>query len=306
MGEIRHLVVGLQESGKTTFIAALWYLVEMGEVATELKKGPHIGDHVYLNQIAETWERCEPLIHTKFGRFQMVRMNLVGGAPDSSIAVEFPDLSGEIYEKMFADRVCPKILIDSIDPQGGIVLFLSARRKIDDVTILDFERVRRAQLGDAQQESRSEVEKAKAAEKDPPWDAARTPQQVQIVDVLQMLQSGPFPERRLKIAVIISAWDLVKNRTPAEWLSEKMPMLSQYLHTNPDHIDFRTYGVSAQGGKLRGVPSDSVQGDADPQLPDDRERLLRYTKASERIQIVGPNIKPHDLTAPIAWLSERP
>jgi hypothetical protein len=66
-----------------------------------------------------------------------------------------------------------------------------------------------------------------------------------------------------------------------------MPLLDQFLKNNPHSFEVRTYGVSAQGGK--------VTGDA-------KTRLLKLSP-SERIQCVGPHTGPHDLTAPLVWLS---
>jgi hypothetical protein len=53
---IPHMIMGLQSSGKTTFAAALWYLIDSGEVPTVLTKGLHTGDHTYLEHIAGSWE----------------------------------------------------------------------------------------------------------------------------------------------------------------------------------------------------------------------------------------------------------
>ena len=50
MTRSNHLVMGLHGSGKTTFAAALWYLVDMGEVDTVLVKGTHVGDFRYLEE----------------------------------------------------------------------------------------------------------------------------------------------------------------------------------------------------------------------------------------------------------------
>lgn len=38
MPKINHMIIGVQASGKTTFAAALWYLVDSREVDTVLKK----------------------------------------------------------------------------------------------------------------------------------------------------------------------------------------------------------------------------------------------------------------------------
>ena len=40
----QYMVFGFQGSGKTTFAAALWHLVDSEEMATALIKGKHVGE----------------------------------------------------------------------------------------------------------------------------------------------------------------------------------------------------------------------------------------------------------------------
>lgn len=58
MVDHRHVVIGFQGSGKTTFAAALWYLLDSRatEVPTALFKGRHTGDYKYLEAIAAAWD----------------------------------------------------------------------------------------------------------------------------------------------------------------------------------------------------------------------------------------------------------
>jgi hypothetical protein len=67
-----------------------------------------------------------------------------------------------------------------------------------------------------------------------------------------------------------------------------MPLLHQFLSNNSGSFEVRIYGVSAQGGSVKG---------------DSRTALAKKTP-SERIQCVGHATEPHDLTAPIFWLTE--
>ena len=68
MTKSTHLVMGLQGSGKTTFAAALWHLVDMGEVDTVLVKGTHTGDFRYLEEIAQDWAEGWQVQRTKTHR----------------------------------------------------------------------------------------------------------------------------------------------------------------------------------------------------------------------------------------------
>ena len=121
-----------------------------------------------------------------------------------------------------------------------------------------------------------------------PWAPKKAPTQVKVVELLQFVaacQVG-LPNTR-KLAIVISAWDLVKGegRSPDEWLTRHLPLLRQYIHTNPELWTPRVYGVSAQGGER-----------SDP------ERLLRHGAHSSRIIITGPEVNENDITAPVRWL----
>lgn len=275
----RYLVVGFPRSGKTTFAAALWHLVDGNEVPTAMVKGLHQGDFRYLEEMAQLWGEGWEVERTKTQQIEDVRINLRHIPSGSERTLEFTDLSGESFEQAFARRLCSSKFPGLVSGASGLLLFVSAERLIDDVTILDV-------LGDFTDEGTDDDQTEPN-----PWDATKTPLQVQIVDLLEALKAPPFSAKPFKIAVIVSAWDLSVEASADDWLRNKMPLLYQYLHSGT--CDMRVYGVSAQGGTL------SKKGQ--PPGPD-RDKLLSMTP-SKRIKIVGIDVKDHDLTAPILWLS---
>ena len=58
MSEVFHSVVGLPHSGKTTFLAAIWHLINAGEMSTKLIVKELRGNTAYLNEIADRWRQC--------------------------------------------------------------------------------------------------------------------------------------------------------------------------------------------------------------------------------------------------------
>ncbi len=165
-----------------------------------------------------------------------------------------------------------------------MLLFVSALRDIDSVTILDA-------LGSDELDERSAAEPLSA--EDPPWIPERTPLQVQVVDLLEAMQRSPFQAKPLRVAVIVSAWDLTDGISADAWLKKRMPLLDQYLRSGQGAVAVRVYGVSAQGGQL----SKKEDGPGP-----DRDRLLKVQPPSCRIKIVGPDVAAHDLTSPLLWL----
>jgi hypothetical protein len=280
--DIRYMVFGFQGSGKTTFAAALWHLVDSEEISTALVKGKHAGDFGYLEEISQAWSEGYEVDRTKSQQVENIRVNLMHAPSGSEVTLEFDDLSGETFEKAFSTRLCPEKFVELVKDAEGLLFFVSALRRVDGVTILD--------AFDAEEDaSKPEVDPSD-------WDPADAPLQVQLVDLLQCMRRPPFEKPPLKIALIVSAWDLAPaGATDASvWLEDRYPLLSQYLHNSEDVRDVRIYGVSAQGGQL------SKKGDSPGP---DRERLLAVRPPSKRIQIVGPDVAEHDLTRPLLWLA---
>jgi len=287
MSTITHLVMGLQGSGKTTFAAALWHLVDMGEVDTVLIKGRHIGEFRYLEEIAKYWAEGWQVPRTETHRVEPIRINL--RQPDSTddIALEFADSSGETYEHAFATRLASAGFLELVGKMDGLLLFVSAARTVDGVTIADVV---------AEMPELAVPEADGEGEPEPEWIAGRTPQQVQLVDLLQIVSTPPLGKKPSRIAVIVSAWDLSPVADPGTWLVERMPLLDQMLRAHEHSIPFRVYGASAQGGRL---PQREK-----PNAESDRDELLGHTRPSTRVQVVGHGAGAHDLTHPIRWLSQ--
>lgn len=276
-----HSILGLPRSGKTTFLAALWHLLDAGEVSTKLVLDKLVGDHAYLNAITEAWRRCEEVPRTSMAAETVVTIYVHVPATGQKVALRFPDLSGESFKLQFATRACTADYVDSYNNPGGMLLFTSANRPSDGMTLAD--------VGPAIADAEEALETTEASV-EAEWTADAVPEQVRLVDLLQFLQRPPFVRRQRRLAVIVSAWDevLEPKPTPDQWIARELPLLHQFLANNPETFSVRTYGVSAQGGDVAG---------------DQRMTLAKQTP-SLRVRCVGVDTDPHDLTAPLVWLTE--
>lgn len=289
---LRHMAVGLQSSGKTTYAAALWYVVDTGELPTVLTKGLHTGDHRYLETLATRWEEGWVVPRTKTLQHENVTMNLRDPGTGTDISLRFADLSGETFERAFATRNLSLTAASELEGVTNLMLFVSANDPQDGLTMIDLA----MQLDDDVNEDEILDDGAEELAFDP----GDTPRQVQIVDFLDSIQQPPLSVRIGRIAVIISAWDKgPEHNEPHRWITEKMGLLDQYLRNSG--IEVRIYGVSAQGGDL--PDKDNPPAFGDPNGLKEQTRLLRLAKASERVNVVGYGAGPHDLTHPIRWLS---
>jgi len=310
-----YLVFGLSEAGKSTFAAALWHLVDSREVPTVLAKGLHSGNFAYLEKIAQRWSDGWRLERTKSEEVEDVRINLRHEESGAEFSLEFRDIAGESLQTAFATRYCDPDFVELVKKADGMLLFVSANYEMDDVTILDV----KAKLGDDDDEELDEddddgegdedengtqaaVGDAKTVPErqqplkaeDPPFEPAKAPVQVRLVDLLQSLRLDPFSRRPFRIAVIVSAWDLAKHRSAEEWLAKCMPLLDQFLRGGEIADAVRMYGVSAQGGMY------PKKGERDDE---ERKRIMAIRPASKRIRVVGHGAAEHDLTHPVRWLS---
>ena len=266
-------MLGLPGSGKTTFLAALWYVVTSGEVsgALELETlGPH---SIYLNGIRDTW-----LVGKEFERTSMtvesstMRLGVEG---HDSHEVAIPDLSGEHSRETIVSRVWPDELSTLVTTTDGVLLFVHAEKIEAARTIMEAQAV----LGDSSQAG---------VVAEPSWTPDRSPTAVKLIDLLQLTMWTRAAESPTRLSLVASAWDLVEESfsSPEVWLAEEMPLLDQFLRNNPEAYSTRLFGVSAQGG----------------QLDDVRKRLIKLNSPSDRIRVFVDNAPAsHDVTQPLRW-----
>ena len=98
------LVVGLPQTGKTTFLAALWDIVGSGEVAGSLKLEKLGGDQQHLNDIRDLWADCNKVARTRTANERVVSMSLRDVRTNTTSEVVFSDMSGESFERQWTER----------------------------------------------------------------------------------------------------------------------------------------------------------------------------------------------------------
>ena len=280
------VIIGLPESGKTTYLAALWHVITARDIPTRLLFANLLaGTAKHLNEIAARWRDAKKQDRTLMLGSRIVAMNLKD-ADGHEVKVTFPDVPGEEYRRMWEDRDAdPEIL--PILRAGGVLLFVNA----DDIHgpnwIAD-ENAMYAKWG-----------RPIIAGKPVAWHPRAAPTQVQLVDMLQLLRSQPIDIGPRRLAIMMSVWDKVRDegRTPAAYLAEKMPLLDQYLRHNADQWIYEVYGISAQGGDY-----DAAEPSA--KKSEEAEALRQRDQASTRVDVVQGTKHSHDLTEPLAWLME--
>ena len=277
------VLMGLPATGKTSFLAALWYLVQHSQIASSLRLEKLEGDSKYLNQISKAWAAYEPVPHTRIDSETVVSMLLKDVRTNQTLKLSFPDLSGESFTLQWTMRQFTQGYDAFLRSASGGILFISPLRYLKPIRIDQANPLIEEILGG--QQTQEPLQDRSAPLK--PWNPERTPTQVQLVELLQFISGRDYFDPPFRLAVVISAWDKPSqlNTSPVEWLANEFPLFHQFLSSNQKAFNTAIYGLSAQGG-------DYSQRDA----------LVDKTP-SDRIEVVGIGISnSHDLTEPLQWL----
>jgi double-GTPase-like protein len=281
------VISGLQGSGKTTFLAALWHLMTSHDAGTKLRFGSlRDGDATHLNAIAARWRDTKSQIHTELGGGEFVSMNLLdpSGTP---LRLTFPDLSGEEFREMWEIRECDPALKEVLASGDGMLFFINADRV--QLPLMTVEIAAQAEGLGIELPTDQRVE----------WNPRLAPTQVQIVDLLQLFCTSPIELGPRRIGVVLSLWDKVEAEglPPEAFLAEKFPLVDQYLRAGADAWTWKVFGVSAQGGDY-----ESENQRLTPAQVAKINQLKALDEPSLRIRVVSENSVTNDLTEPIEWL----
>lgn len=285
----RYLVLGLPASGKTTFIAALWHVVQANEVPSALRLLRLDGDRTYLNELRDAWLQCGAMPRTNPRGEKLVTMHLID---DRQVEHELwlPDISGETFREHWAHREWAKSYDDLVAQADGLLLFVRPGAVVEPLSITFANQLTNV-LEDPVPSTQATAPVGGGAGAVPtPWSPIDSPTQVQLVDLLQVLM-WRRPAVRWRVGVVVSAWDEVRasGLSPEQWCRTRLPLLDQFLEAHRDRLIVRYYGVSAQGGAL----------------PADAARLKAITFPSARIEVVAPagEAPSSDVTLPIRDLA---
>jgi hypothetical protein len=119
------LLMGLPSTGKTSFLAALWYLVQHRQIASCLTLEKLEGSSKYLNEISKAWAGYEPVPHTRIDSETVVSMSLKDTRTGEMVTLTFPDLSGESFTLQWTTRQFTKGYDKSLREASGAILFVT-------------------------------------------------------------------------------------------------------------------------------------------------------------------------------------
>jgi hypothetical protein len=273
-------MLGFPESGKTTFLAALWHVLSTGDVPGSLRLGSIAGDKAHLKAIHEAWLACETAVHTSREATEVVEFDLLAGSEKSGRLV-IPDLAGDLLADYMAARIWPADFDTSVRSASAVLVFVNAGNVNEGVRTED---AIEWTAGVAEAKDRTNAEAGEHLAQGPTldFDPTSLPTQVMVVDLLQQLRARAGNTR---IGVVISAWDVAHDHpTPAGWLAKRLPILSQYLGYHAPATPM--FGVSAQGGKF----------------PDESKAMAAIARPSDRIQVTDGTSGDHDISRPLRVL----
>ena len=122
----KQVLIGLPESGKSTFIGALWHVVDSEEIPDTLKLHNLGTDREYIESLREAWLTQNKPERNKLDERHLVWMQLKQAGSDNIAEIVFPDLAGELFEQQWRERIWTNDYFDLITESSGLLVFVHA------------------------------------------------------------------------------------------------------------------------------------------------------------------------------------
>lgn len=241
----RSFMMGLPESGKTTFLVAFTYMLNnrTNNIQLRLRDKMPDGYTIEMQEQEDRWASFQQLNRTPENRICNMHFELID-SDENEYVLEVPDSSGELYNYMLRDRYVEDNIRKAILCADEILFFLNFDKLRNDITLLP----------DLSAEMRKIFEQASNGNI---CSYDELPDQVKIVDLLQIVSW--LRGNRFKVKFIISAWDsIIKNekivcKNPKTVIQTELPFVYQYVVSNQEWIEAYYWGVSAQGTDLKDI-----------------------------------------------------
>lgn len=284
---LKLLMLGLSESGKTTFLAALYELVNReNAIEGSLIEREQLADREYFFEIRRRWLAFEPLLHSQRSTDEVTVLALET-ADGAHLDLEVPDIAGESFDYAWAGEEWPDSVAEHAMSADGILVFVRADSMREPTELPPGDGLQEVQVDPL---DRGDVGGHQEIH-DEDWAPEDSPTQTKLADLLEAIEDSRH--QLVPTAVIISAWDTLPdapNENPRQWLEYEAPLLWQMLEGRDGERPFEIFGVSAQGGD---ISDDDVVAELAKRKPEIERVMVKQ----------GEDAPHHDISAPIRWLS---
>ena len=264
------LVVGLQDTGKSSYMAAFWVIERTGTSGHLLTINKRPDNTQYLDSIGNNWLDQEPVNRSSNIETEL-EFSLKHKDTGSIIELAIPDFKGERYKLILQNEV-PSEIEKWLKESDMILFFLPP----------DSEKKFNEELG---VEPRGDSERKHS----PSFNVDEIEPWIQNIELLKYIHEV---KGNIKIAFCVSKWDLkmTKNTTVKTWIEQDH--LFFYTYVKHHFSNFKYFGVSAQG----------LNYEQRGELTEDK--VSELTDEGKRAYISSGTNKDYDITKPLAWLLE--
>ena len=277
------ILIGGPDTGKTNFIARLWAALRTGGGALaasgtpdEIKYVEDAVNHLHQGSFAP---RTDQNLEADQGSIA-IPLGLNESHEEDIAELVIPDVSGEIWKKAVDTTELAPERMAQLEGAVGVLLFV---RVLSSLNVNPLDWVNAAELMEHQRDNAQPGE---------------MPTQVMLCEFLRFLELK-LPDRttgrKPRVAVIITAWDLLDNDRsaagPRAYIQKEYPLFAGRL-TDLDRFDVTVFGMSILGG--------------DPKADQGfRDKLLESNFKSAgyvRFDHDGTVKEVNDVTLPVAWV----
>lgn len=292
MEERNCLIAGLPDAGKSTYLGALWYIInnDINKDNMSLKVSPNNPPEnlEQLSILSNRWLKVEDMDRTSTDVPSNISINLVSQKGGEELTLEVPDFRGESIRQIITQNQ-PKELDEWCERADTMLYMMS------DIAPGFF-------ADDYQTDEDEEGDEEKKETSVPEFEIKKMSAAAQNMLILRYLAE----KKRFKKAVIcLTAWDRIidtyPNKTPEDYVRESSPALFNFIKFHYPEVIF--FGLSAQGSEY-----EYEEFDGDDELKHKRvteacrKRLRDSTRKGERAFVVVDKDRNPDITLPISEL----
>lgn len=254
----RLALIGLPGTGKTTYMGALWHMAEEPSVHEIVETALPISPR-HIHEITEKVRAVDEIERTKHDDdgFYEGTVEFPGYG---AVTLRVHDRSGEQLQALVERRQWPELLAGEIAEANALMLFVC-----DDELVLPLS-LRLAEglaeddpakpAEDALMNTDGETDRREIEELGPEDQPVAikayahhyASTAAQLIDGLENLLEEMGDRWPVRIAVVVSKFDRISNRSPREWLHQRLPAVEAFLDNNSGRVVWNLFGVCALGG----------------------------------------------------------